>query len=833
MIPILYSASETAFTSNGIGRLADAIECSVTEERNGIYELYLKYPITGVHFSDIQHSRIIAAVPADGKAIQPFRIYKIAKPIDGICEIYAEHISYELNHIPVMPFKAGSCVDALNKLVTFSAQDNPFSVWTDKTVTGNYNLTRPTSFRALLGGVEGSILDVYGTGEYEFDKYLVKLYLHRGYNTGVTIRYAKNLVDLMQEESIEETITGVCPYWEDFETGKVVTLPEKAIYASTVNNFPFKRTAVVDFTEDFETAPTVAQLRQRAQKYIEDNDIGVPKINLDVKFVPLWQTNGVSVGTPTPTLVLDSGNVSGDTLLNVDGEVYSSAASGATFTDNNGNVVMASDSITATEDGSGNVTIPANQVLTFLDDGEGNIIISGVDSTASLEMAAHWEITYQDYRVLERVNLCDTVTVLYDELGVSATMEVIKTDYNVLLDRYNDIELGDPKSTLASTITNIEREINQKVATQSSSIRNWVDHQTSLITGGLGGYVRFTYNANGEPQEILIMDTDDPTTAVNVIRMNKNGIGFSTTGYNGPFTSAWTIDGVFNTDFISAGSIEGNKIKAGSLYADLLHLYGMMSVYTDAASNNIGGYIGHGTAVTTVNGELIRTPAMFLRSANWESIVMVSDAGVRIGRSTYNSETDSYEQSGVYFVDTGFFVETDELVKGNLYVGPNASDLRISAYHGDYGGTIRIRDSGGTAKALLFVNATQNDERGGLQLFGKGGNIQVSAYPTDYGAELRLSDSSGVVKARFAVNNAQGSEGGIMQLNRPDGSSSVLAATSTYGGGVNINDNSGTTKARLYVNNVSGNRIGVLTLCDEAGNEYNLTPSLINKLINL
>lgn len=540
MIPVLYESTETAFLNNGIGRLTDAIECTVTEERNGEYELFLSYPITGKHFGELMHSRIIYATPADGKSTQPFRIYRIEKPINGICSIYAEHISYELNHIPVMPFEAIGIRGALNGLVENAAQACPFTVWTDRGTPGEYELKKPEAFRALLGGTQGSLLDVFGTGEYEFDKWRVNLWQNRGRDTGATIRYGKNLTDLTQDENIESTITGICPFWYNEESGTLVTLPEKAVWASTAANFPYLRTQVMDFSAEWEEAPTIAQLRERAERYIEENQIGVPKVSLNVKFVPLWQVDGASMGTPYNTLVLPA-RVDGDTLEDVDGEV-----SGDTLIINN----------------------------------------------------ARFEITYESYKVLERINLCDTVTVEYPALGVSVKAKVVKTEYNVLKDRYNSIEIGDVKTTLADTIVGIDDEILEKIDLNTSFIQKVIDHQTELITGGLGGHVVFTLNEDGQPEEILIMDTDDKDTAVNVIRMNRNGIGFSQNGYEGPFQSAWTIDGKFNADFITAGTMLADRI-----YGGILTLGGY-----DNISGKIKVYDQQGGQVLEINSYGISSP---------------------------------------------------------------------------------------------------------------------------------------------------------------------------------------------------------------------------------
>lgn len=567
MIPILYETTETAFTSNGIGRLSDAISCIVTEERNGPYELEMQYPITGQYFDELTHSRIIFAAPADGKSGQPFRIYRIEKPLDGICTIYAEHISYQLNHIPVMPFQASTCAEALARLVTYAGQACPFTVWTDKTVAAQFSVTEPRAFRELLGGSSGSILDVYGKGEYEFDKYLVRLYVNRGNDTGVTIRYAKNLTDLVNDENIEETYTGVCPFWKDSETGTLVTLPEISLWADTAANYPYKRTKIVDFSDEWESAPTVAQLRARTQTYIDANNIGIPKVNIDVEFVPLWQTSGASLGQPELNLVLDGATVNGNTVTGVEGTV------------------------------TGDTVYLSN---------------------------ARFSISRTEYQALERVNLCDTVTIIYDALGVSATAKVIKTVYNVLKDRYDSIEVGDAKTTLASQIIGIEQEIERNNVSLdiSDELKAYVDHQTNLISGGLGGYVVLNPNADGEPQEILIMDSDDMNTAVNVIRMNKNGIGFSTTGYSGPYTSAWTIDGIFNADFIGAGQMSGAYVKAHTISAahmtisDPTNFVTVLEQYQESMldSDNVlggtiisGGYVGKSAAA---NGYLAMSDIM-------------------------------------------------------------------------------------------------------------------------------------------------------------------------------------------------------------------------------
>lgn len=288
MIPILFDSSATTFTTNGIGRL-DAISCIITEELNGIFELEMSYPASGPRFSDLVVSNIIVAQPYDGAAAQPFRIYKVGKAMNGRVSVSARHISYQLNWIPVVPFNYSSLADCLTKLKSQSVYTNPFTFWTDKTVTTGGAFTEPLPCRSCLGGVQGSVLQRYG-GDYEWDGWTVRLWKRRGSDNGVRISYGKNLIDAQQESNIESTYTGVMPYYVDSDTEAVTMLPEKYILASTASNFPFLRINPVDFSTDFEETPTAAQLRTRANQYITANNIGHPSVSVDVSFVALWQT---------------------------------------------------------------------------------------------------------------------------------------------------------------------------------------------------------------------------------------------------------------------------------------------------------------------------------------------------------------------------------------------------------------------------------------------------------------------------------------------------------------------------------------------------------------
>lgn len=287
--PILYSATETNFDHNGIGILSACVSCEVTEEANGIFELAMQYPMDGVHFAEIGDRAIIKAKANQFRAPQLFRVYAISKPMSGIVTVLSEHISYDLSGIPVKPFSTSSVYTALSGLKENAVVNCPFDFWTDKRTSANFNVKTPASIRSRLGGVAGSILDVYG-GEYEFDNFIVKLHNSRGMNRGVSIRYGKNLTDINQEQNCSSVATGIYPYWTGVtnEVEQMVELPEKIV--PTPGTYNFVKIRTLDLSSEFEKQPTVDQLRAKTESYIKSNNIGVPIVSLTVSFAQLEQT---------------------------------------------------------------------------------------------------------------------------------------------------------------------------------------------------------------------------------------------------------------------------------------------------------------------------------------------------------------------------------------------------------------------------------------------------------------------------------------------------------------------------------------------------------------
>lgn len=462
MKPILFPSTATEFKTHGLGVLTDAISCTVTEERNGAFELTMQYPDTGVHFGEITDRCIIYAIPSPYRAPQPFRIYRITRPMDGIIMVYAQHITYDLSGVPLNPFTAINAPDALSKLSLNAAVDSPFIFWTDKSTVASFAVSTPSSTRSVLGGSSGSILDVYG-GEYEWDGFTVRLYGHRGYDNGVVISYGKNLTDIEQDRNISNVATGIYPYWTNAE-GALVTCDPKIVNAP--GTYDFTRVVPVDFSNDFETQPTPEQLQARAEKYVEDNKIGIPKTSITASFVQLEQ-------------------------------------------------------------------FPE----------------------------------YEDLALLEKCDLCDTVTIRYPQLGVEAKAEIVKIDTDVLLERYNSVEIGDVRTNIADTIVGQQQEIKQKPS--ETYLREAVLALTETILGASGGAVRLLdTNNDGMPDTLYIADDPDPTKARNVWRFNHEGWGASDSGYNGPFSYGATLKNGMVADFITAGTLNADLVNIVNLIAD-------------------------------------------------------------------------------------------------------------------------------------------------------------------------------------------------------------------------------------------------------------------------
>lgn len=606
-------AENYPYTGNGLGGLPDALEATVTHEINGIYELFVSYPVTGLHYDEIISGRIIMAEPDDLTEAQPFRIYRITKPLNGIVSVYARHICYDMQGIIVEPFTAGSMTEAFQIIPTVCTPSSPITLQTTRSVASGMSIAEPRPLWKLLGGQAGSLLDVYG-GEWDFDKLTATLVTTLGSDRGVSVRYGKNMTEMEQDASIEGSYSGVYPYWFDEESNTLVTLTEKIVpvTGSVVSN----RVLVLDCSGDFDDAPTEAQLRTRAQNYITANSIG---------------------------------NVS------------------------------------------------ASWKISFIDTTEG----------------------------LDRVMLGDTLHVYYERLDVNATARAVKVEYNVLQKRYKSITVGRVKQNLASIIVQNQEQTESALSEIRSDLETAVDDATDFIRNG-SGYMRFIYNGD-ILQEIVSLDDPDITLAQKVWRWNNGGFGFSSTGYNGPYTLAITQNGAIVADFITAGTLNANVIQTGTLQ--------------DSAGKN---------SWNLDTGALTITDGSINISTTSSSFDVIK---LRYNDGTNNSVETDFSPTGLQAIN--YTNQSITLLSGlgiymfNYGIDPNIMLLDIQP------GSIRQRDTNGIVRQRLagVDGLSQYDGNGkerarlttdGLQLFD-GSSSTVRAQLDQSGLKFNNASGSAVL----------------------------------------------------------------------------------------
>lgn len=353
MIPILYEKTETEFMSNGLCRLRDATSVIVTEERNGIYECDFDYPVDGANYEQIQLGRIIAVEHDDTNDVQPFDIVSYTKPINGIVSFHAVHISYRLSKIVT----SGQSIVGLNAtfaMLKNGQPSNPFTYWTDQSSSAGFPLGDgvPRSVRECLGGTEGSILDTYG-GEYEWDKFIVKLWKNRGEDVDFVIRYGVNMTDYNDETDSTESYSAIVPYWVGQNGDAQIVVKGNMVTNGADTASGRVDCVAMDFSQEFESGvqPTPAQLETLALSKLNSEQPNLSTQNIKISFIRLQ----------------DSGE-------------------------------------------------------------------------------------YGQFQNLMKCKLCDRVRVEFPRYNMSGQFKIVRTVYDVLLDRFTEMELGTLSTTLAEAL---------------------------------------------------------------------------------------------------------------------------------------------------------------------------------------------------------------------------------------------------------------------------------------------------------------------------------------------------------------------------------------------
>ena len=641
MYPILYETVTPGVvpTHFGLGTLTDCLSCTVQEARNGVYELELVYPASGIHLNDIQPRRVIKAKPNFTDDPQLFRIYKIGKVMQGKVTVYAKHISYDLSGYVIESGSAHNCAGACTVLANATSG---FTITTDKTVNAEWSVKYPSSVRSWLGGKEGSLLDVYGTGEYKYDHFDVRLLLHRGTNRGVTIRYGKNLTELTQELNSENLVTGVIAYYKDSEDN--IT---KAPKVSTGLVLDCAKDYALDCSSDFEETPTVQDLTDKANAYIQ------------------------------------------------------------------------------------------------------NHILTNIVSNIKLNFA-------QISQLKDRVDLCDTVSIYLEALGISATAQCIQTKWDVLEEKYIQTEFGEPKTNITDTIISISNTADEAVT--PNKMIEAINNATSKITGNQGGYVVFhDTNADKKPDEILVLDNLDIDQAVKVWRWNVAGLGYSNTGYDGTYVIALTNDGKIVADRITTGTLDCSTITVENLSASAINT----GILQDTAGKNswnlttgaatftsldisIGGVTKDvGTAIQDeTNSNTIRT-----KFAAGSNSITVSSGIISFTSDTFLVDSTNLKINAAGVVKASNFSANSGIRFYSTDWSTIYAQLGLSTA-GQPG--IWLNNTSGTVRARMVVDQYN---QGMITLYGAQDNPQFYAYVSSSGASsLTLNNQSGDTRVYFGVD---------------------------------------------------------------------------------
>ncbi|WP_251867845.1 phage tail spike protein [Enterococcus malodoratus] len=461
---ILHDKKNNNWSSLGIGPLSDALNPLVSRERNGMYELTFKYPVKAPLFKELKVGRWVVADagPSIQSQSQQFEIAEITKPINGVVTVYCEHYRYQLLRSIVKVGSAFSNIPAqtaLNQLRDRMEPKGDFTFYSDILTRSSIDFTDPSRFgsaQEALGGTRGSVLDNFG-GEYVFNNNQVRLMSQAGTEKNVIIAYGKNLTDINQEESIENTYTSVYG-WAKVGNGndeKIITLPETYIDSEYVGNYTQRRIQMVDFSD--KEPKDVATLRTLIQAYIKNNKVGIPKVSIKTKYVDLASS------------VMD-----------------------------------------------------------------------------------------EQLKTLETIDLCDWVTVVFNELDINTSAQIVKTLWNVTLDKYESVELGEARTDFAKVLDDSQPDVD-KINDKVDWLEKAQQEASDIIKNPGKGHV-VIYPSLADPQEMLIMDTTDINTAKNVWRWNAGGLGFSSTGYNGTYGLAMTNNGAIVADLMTTGTLRAINI---------------------------------------------------------------------------------------------------------------------------------------------------------------------------------------------------------------------------------------------------------------------------------
>ena len=267
----------------------------------------------------------------------------------------------------------------------------------------------------------------------------------------------------------------------------------------------------------------------------------------------------------------------------------------------------------------------------------------------SVSLSVKW-VNAQDtpeYKALlqSNVDLCDTVEVYFSALGVSTKAKIIEYEWDMLQERYDSLEIGDKRETLALTIEEQLKTIS--MLPTKEQLNSTVDRATGVLNSGRRGHVIINRNAEGWANEILFLDNENLSAARNVLRINMAGIGFSSTGYQGPYYQSWTMDGHF-----SLGGVN-------NAYGDFQIL--------DGSGNTLGEWDKDGLKFYDSAQHilmLLNHSGLFLRDVDGNTVAQMTADGLNIYKGTISGVTIDIARGN----DVGLYCDGERFQFGDFEV---------------------------------------------------------------------------------------------------------------------------------------------------------------------
>lgn len=596
----IYDKREKDFGHMGLCVLNECVSCVVTEELNGLYKLEMEYPITesGKYKYLVEENIIKAKTPEHGK--QLFRIVHIKKNEKSI-HIVAYHIFYDLLDNMVIDSRPTDTMgdNAIKKLLADSIVQMGFVGSSDITTVSTAYYIRKNIVNCLLGDDENSFLNRWG-GEIVRDNFNIIMKNHRGVNRGFSLKYGKNIVGIEVQTDTTELATRVIPTCLNSINNTVIELPEeKFIDSPLISNYSHPYVRHINFddiqlvADDQEGIHDINEiyrlLREKTQKLYSEQHVDVPKSNFRVDFINLYDTEEYK-----EYKILEKCYI-GDTVT-IDYKPL--------------NVNIQARIISYEFD-----CITEKYIKLEL----GNYVDKFGSETKKEINKLSKDINYSNKRLTQQENVLNSYTTELAELSQMLVVnkeeliKILKADekfptleeskqkeYIDMLDKINESSTDEEIDSLivkinftwdityntSFALTNMLNNIKNNVLKRLNSVQDSVDmlkenlkstkselektmnDSIDVIQKGLGGYV---VKRNGE---ILIMDTEDPSTCTQCWRWNKNGLAYSH-GYNiseSEWETAIDMYGRINCNFLGAGQIkavdiEGSVIKGGTFIA--------------------------------------------------------------------------------------------------------------------------------------------------------------------------------------------------------------------------------------------------------------------------